>query len=48
MKKTEFRQADLEQQKPNEDVPKAVPTVKKMDLPQAKGEMEVTVLLATG
>ncbi|NWW53001.1 GOLM1 protein, partial [Pedionomus torquatus] len=35
-KQTEFKQADLEQQKPNEDVPKAVPTVKKTDLLQAK------------
>ncbi|KFQ96159.1 Golgi membrane protein 1, partial [Nipponia nippon] len=32
----EFKQADLEQQKQNEDVPKAVPTVKKTDLLQAK------------
>ncbi|XP_074022660.1 Golgi membrane protein 1 [Numenius arquata] len=36
MKQTEFKQADLEQQKPDEDVPKAVPTVKKTDLLQAK------------
>ncbi|PKU43179.1 golgi membrane protein 1 [Limosa lapponica baueri] len=36
MKQTEFKQADLEQQKPDKDVPKAVPTVKKTDLPQAK------------
>ncbi|XP_052635053.1 Golgi membrane protein 1 [Harpia harpyja] len=36
LKQTEFRQADLEQQKPNEDVPKAVPTIKKIDLLQAK------------
>ncbi|NXQ96516.1 GOLM1 protein, partial [Sagittarius serpentarius] len=35
-KQTEFKQADLEQQKPSEDVPKAVPTVKKTDLLQAK------------
>ncbi|NWY53709.1 GOLM1 protein, partial [Chionis minor] len=35
-KQTELKQADLEQQKPNEDVPKAVPTVKKIDLLQAK------------
>ncbi|KAM6034795.1 Golgi membrane protein 1 [Theristicus caerulescens] len=33
---TEFKQADLEQQKQNEEVPKAVPTVKKTDLLQAK------------
>ncbi|NXK12407.1 GOLM1 protein, partial [Herpetotheres cachinnans] len=36
LKKTEFKQADLEQQKPNEDVPKATPTVKKIDPLQAK------------
>ncbi|KGL93994.1 Golgi membrane protein 1, partial [Charadrius vociferus] len=36
LKQTEFKQADLEQQKPNEDVPKAVPTVKKIDPLQAK------------
>ncbi|NWR61479.1 GOLM1 protein, partial [Bucorvus abyssinicus] len=36
VKQTEFRQAELEQQKPNEDVPKAVPTVKKIDPLQAK------------
>ncbi|NWU57570.1 GOLM1 protein, partial [Dromas ardeola] len=36
VKQTEFKQADLEQQKPKEDVPKAVPTVKKTDLLQAK------------
>ncbi|NXV52884.1 GOLM1 protein, partial [Uria aalge] len=36
MKQTEFKQADLEQQKPKEDVPKAVPTVKKTDPLQAK------------
>ncbi|XP_009271389.1 PREDICTED: Golgi membrane protein 1 isoform X1 [Aptenodytes forsteri] len=36
LKQTEFKQADLEQQKHNEDVPKAVPTVKKIDLLQAK------------
>ncbi|XP_053910165.1 Golgi membrane protein 1 isoform X1 [Cuculus canorus] len=36
LKETDFKQADLEQQKHNEDVPKAVPTVKKMDLLQAK------------
>ncbi|KAM6363881.1 Golgi membrane protein 1 isoform 1-T2 [Pluvialis apricaria] len=36
LKLTEVKQADLEQQKPNEDVPKAVPTVKKTDPLQAK------------
>ncbi|NXU26092.1 GOLM1 protein, partial [Thalassarche chlororhynchos] len=36
LKQTEFKQADLEQQKHNEDVPKAVPTVKKTDPLQAK------------
>ncbi|KFQ79071.1 Golgi membrane protein 1, partial [Phoenicopterus ruber ruber] len=36
LKQTEFKQADLEQQKPNEDVPKAVPTIKKIDPLQAK------------
>ncbi|NXN21636.1 GOLM1 protein, partial [Nycticryphes semicollaris] len=36
VKQTEFKQADLEEQKPNEDVPKAVPTVKKTDSLQAK------------
>ncbi|NWS67341.1 GOLM1 protein, partial [Crotophaga sulcirostris] len=35
-KQTEFKQADLDQQKHDEDVPKAVPTVKKIDLLQAK------------
>ncbi|KAF1668547.1 Golgi membrane protein 1, partial [Aptenodytes patagonicus] len=39
LKQTEFKQADLEQQKHNEDVPKAVPTVKKIDLLQAKERM---------
>ncbi|NXP18554.1 GOLM1 protein, partial [Scytalopus superciliaris] len=33
---TEFKQAELEQQKPSEDVPKAVPTVRQTDLMQAK------------
>ncbi|NWV57459.1 GOLM1 protein, partial [Daphoenositta chrysoptera] len=33
---TEFKQADLEQQKTSEDVPKAVPTVRRTDLMQAK------------
>ncbi|XP_068280172.1 Golgi membrane protein 1 isoform X6 [Nyctibius grandis] len=36
LKQTEIKQADLEQQKPNEDVSKAVPTVKKIDPLQAK------------
>ncbi|KAM6391926.1 Golgi membrane protein 1 isoform 2-T2 [Rhynochetos jubatus] len=36
LKQTEFKPADLEQQKLNEDVPKAVPTVKKTDPLQAK------------
>ncbi|KFO09761.1 Golgi membrane protein 1, partial [Balearica regulorum gibbericeps] len=36
LKQTEFKQADLEQQKHNEDVPKAIPTVKKTDSLQDK------------
>ncbi|NWR71777.1 GOLM1 protein, partial [Centropus unirufus] len=36
LKQTEFKQADLEQQKHNEDVSKAEPTVKKNDFLQAK------------
>ncbi|XP_074711715.1 Golgi membrane protein 1 isoform X3 [Strix uralensis] len=36
VKQTEFKQANLEHQKPNEDAPKAVPTVKKTDPLQAK------------
>ncbi|NXN96267.1 GOLM1 protein, partial [Rhinopomastus cyanomelas] len=36
---TEFKQTNLEQQKPKEDVPKAVPTVNKIDLLQAKGRI---------
>ncbi|NXY30306.1 GOLM1 protein, partial [Pomatorhinus ruficollis] len=36
LKQTGFKQADLEQQKNSEDVPKAVPTVRKTDLEQAK------------
>ncbi|KAM6187263.1 Golgi membrane protein 1 [Sarcoramphus papa] len=39
LKQTEFKQADLEEQKPNEDVPKAVPTVQKIDPLQAKERM---------
>ncbi|XP_041889642.1 Golgi membrane protein 1 isoform X3 [Corvus kubaryi] len=40
LKETEFEQADLEQQKTSEDVPKAVPTVRKTDLMQAKDKQE--------
>ncbi|NXM21972.1 GOLM1 protein, partial [Ploceus nigricollis] len=36
LKQTGFQQADLEQQKTNEDLPKAVRTVRKTDLMQAK------------
>ncbi|XP_053824812.1 Golgi membrane protein 1 isoform X1 [Vidua chalybeata] len=36
LKQTRFQQADLEQQKTNEDVAKAVPTVRKTDLMQNK------------
>ncbi|NXI22571.1 GOLM1 protein, partial [Sterrhoptilus dennistouni] len=36
LKQTGFKQADLEQQKNNKDVPKAVPTVRKANLEQAK------------
>ncbi|NWV24249.1 GOLM1 protein, partial [Origma solitaria] len=36
LKQTEFKQADLEQQQTSEDAPKAVPTVRKTDLMQAK------------
>ncbi|XP_062368826.1 Golgi membrane protein 1 isoform X1 [Cinclus cinclus] len=36
LKQTGFKQADLKQQKTSEDVPKAVPTVRKTDLMQAK------------
>ncbi|NXU43375.1 GOLM1 protein, partial [Drymodes brunneopygia] len=36
LKQTELKQADLEQQKTSEDVPKAVPTVRRSDLMQAK------------
>ncbi|KFP50930.1 Golgi membrane protein 1, partial [Cathartes aura] len=39
LKQTEFKQADVEEQKPNEDVPKAVPTAKKIDPLQAKERM---------
>ncbi|NXL94873.1 GOLM1 protein, partial [Alectura lathami] len=35
LKQPEFKQTDSEQQKASEDVPKAVPTVKKTDPPQA-------------
>ncbi|XP_048146576.1 Golgi membrane protein 1 isoform X3 [Corvus hawaiiensis] len=40
LKETEFKQADLEQQKTSEDVPKAVPTLRKTDLMQAKDKQE--------
>ncbi|XP_032837786.1 Golgi membrane protein 1 isoform X2 [Tyto alba] len=36
VKQTDFKQANLEQQKPNEDAPKATPAVKKTDPLQAK------------
>ncbi|RLW05146.1 hypothetical protein DV515_00005338 [Chloebia gouldiae] len=36
LKQTGFQQADLEQQKTNEDVPKAVPTARKTDLMHGK------------
>ncbi|KAM9508916.1 Golgi membrane protein 1 [Guaruba guarouba] len=36
LEQTEFKQADLEQQKPNEDVPNTVPPVKKIDPLEAK------------
>ncbi|NWV80004.1 GOLM1 protein, partial [Dasyornis broadbenti] len=36
LKQTQFKQADVEEQKNSEDVPKAVPTVRKTDLMQAK------------
>ncbi|XP_065717397.1 Golgi membrane protein 1 [Patagioenas fasciata] len=36
LKQTEMKQANLEQQKPNEDIPDAAPTVKKVDLMEAK------------
>ncbi|NXA61228.1 GOLM1 protein, partial [Mohoua ochrocephala] len=44
LKQTEFKQADLEQQKTSEDAPKAVPTVRRTDVMQAEGEMEIPVL----
>ncbi|XP_058721043.1 Golgi membrane protein 1 [Poecile atricapillus] len=40
LKQTGFKQADLEQQKNGEDVPKAVPTLTKTDLMQAKERTE--------
>ncbi|NXD79211.1 GOLM1 protein, partial [Halcyon senegalensis] len=40
VKQTEFKQADLEQQKPNEDLSKAAPTVKKIDLLQARERID--------
>ncbi|NXL96382.1 GOLM1 protein, partial [Tyrannus savana] len=36
LKQTEVKHADLEQQKPSEDVPKVVPTLRQTDLMQAK------------
>ncbi|KAL2294631.1 hypothetical protein Nmel_008374 [Mimus melanotis] len=36
LKQTGFKQADLEQQKTSEDVPNAVPTVRKTDMMQSK------------
>ncbi|NXU17489.1 GOLM1 protein, partial [Pardalotus punctatus] len=36
LKQTEFKQADLQQQQTGEDTPKALPTVRKTDLMQAK------------
>ncbi|XP_010178140.1 PREDICTED: Golgi membrane protein 1-like, partial [Mesitornis unicolor] len=36
LKQPEFKQTDLEQQKPNEDVPETAPIVKNIDLLQAK------------
>lgn len=47
LKQAGFKQADLEQQKSSEDIPKAVPTVRKTDLMQVKGEMEILVSLTT-
>ncbi|KAJ7420910.1 Golgi membrane protein 1 isoform X1 [Willisornis vidua] len=40
LKQTEFKQAELEQQKPSEDVPKAEPTVTQTDLMQAQERIE--------
>ncbi|XP_032941274.1 Golgi membrane protein 1 isoform X3 [Catharus ustulatus] len=40
LKQTGLKQADLKQQKTSEDVPKAVPTVRKTDLMQAQDKQE--------
>ncbi|XP_027526637.1 Golgi membrane protein 1 isoform X2 [Neopelma chrysocephalum] len=40
LKQTEFKHIDLEQQKPTEDVPKAVPTLRQTDLIQAKERID--------
>ncbi|NXO98541.1 GOLM1 protein, partial [Certhia brachydactyla] len=42
LKQTGFKQADLEQHKSSEDVSKAVPTVRKTDLMQAKERTDLT------
>ncbi|NWT04762.1 GOLM1 protein, partial [Mionectes macconnelli] len=39
-KQTEFKHTDLEQQKPSEDVPKAVPTLRQTDLMHAKERID--------
>ncbi|XP_027736521.1 Golgi membrane protein 1 isoform X2 [Empidonax traillii] len=40
LKQTEVKHADLEQQKPSEDVPKVVPTLRQTDLMQAKERID--------
>ncbi|XP_050185728.1 Golgi membrane protein 1 isoform X2 [Myiozetetes cayanensis] len=40
LKQTEVKHADLEQQKPSEDVPKVVPTLRQADLMQAKERID--------
>ncbi|NWS19664.1 GOLM1 protein, partial [Pachyramphus minor] len=40
LKQTELKHADLEPQKPSEDVPKAVPTLRQTDLMQAKERID--------
>ncbi|NWU15315.1 GOLM1 protein, partial [Cephalopterus ornatus] len=40
LKQTEVKHADLEQQKPSADVPKAVPTLRQTDLMQAKERID--------
>lgn len=45
---TEFKEADVEQQKLSEDVPRALPAVKKADPLQATGDVEITNLPASG